>query len=233
MRAGQWCAVAALCVACSKLSGPKGAPVALELRLPVPPAVETDDTLQLRARAIDENGDSVAAAIYWRVADTTLILVDSTGLVTTTQTSGSGRVQAHVGSLYSGLSSGQLTIRPRSDTLALTPPDTVVVAAGDTASTSLVAAVLSNNPAGGVSGTTILFEVDPADQGRIADTAHFAGGLSAVRVTTGATGAPLSPVTLRRQSAGWTDSIHVRVSAIRPSGVTVPGSGSLFTILFQ
>jgi hypothetical protein len=223
----------ALLVGCSKLSGPKGQPVALEVLLPVPPAVETDDTLQLRARAIDENGDSVGAAIYWRVADTTLVLVDSSGLVTTALTTGSGRVQAHVGSLYSSLSSGQLTIRPRSDSLLLTPPDTLVVAAGDTASASLVATVLSINPVGGVSGTTILFEVDPADQSRVADTAHFAGGLTAVRVTTGSTGAPVSPVTLRRRTATWTDTIHVRVSASRPSGAKVPGSDSLFTILFQ
>ncbi len=226
--------LALLLAACSKLTGPKGQPVALELQLPVPAAVEQFDTLHLRALAVDAAGDSVAAAISWRVADTTLLLVDSTtGLVTTVLTAGTGRVQAVTGSLRSSLNSGQLTIRPRSDTLVMAPPDTLVVAATDTASAALIASVLTLNPAGGVGGTTILYELDSTDAQRVAGAAHFAGGLSAVRVATGGTGGPLSAVTLRRTSTTWKDTVHVRVSATRPSGRTVPGSDSLVTILFQ
>lgn len=231
MRRRGWCAALALLGGCSNLSAPKGQAVSLELSLPVPPAVEQNDTVHLLARALDINGDSVAAVIVWRTADTTLIAVDSNGRFTTTLTSGTGRVQAVTGTLRSALTT--LSIRPRSDTLAITLPDTVVVAATDTASAPMVASVLSNNPAGGVSGTSILYEVDSPDQQRIADTAHFSGDLSALRVSTGSSGAPLTSVTLRRKSATWKDTIHVRVSASRPSGTPVPGSGQLFTILFQ
>lgn len=229
----RWWPLVALLPGCSNISAPKGQPIALELRLPVPPAVEQNDTLQLQARALDENGDSVATPIYWRAADTTLIMVDSTGLVTTNLTTGSGRVQARAGRLVSTLSSGQLTIRPRSDTVELAGTDTILVPGTDTISAALDAQVLSNNPAGGVSGTTILFEIDSLDLTRVADTAHFAGGTSLLRATTGLTGGPQTAVTVRRSTTSWKDTLHIRVSAARPSGTPVPGSGQRFTILFQ
>jgi len=225
-----WCAGLALLGGCSNLSGPKGQPVSLELSLPVPAVVEQNDTLRLRARALDINGDSVAATIVWRSADTTLIMVDSAGLITTALTSGTGRVQAVTGKLRSTLS--QLTIRPRSDTLTLTSPLADTVPATDSASAALESSVLSFNPAGGVLDNRVLYEV--VDTAAALGTVRFAGGGLSQRVATLSSGAVPATVKLRKVS-GTTPpaSVQVRVSASRPSGTPVPGSGQIYTILFQ
>ncbi len=230
MTRARWCAALALVGGCSNLSGPKGQPVSLEVSLPVPAVVEQNDTLQLRARALDINGDSVAAIIVWRSADTTLTMVDSTGLVTTPLTTGTGRVQAVTGSLRSTLA--QLTIRPRSDTLALTSPLTDTVLANDSASAALGSSVLSFNPAGGVFDNRVLYEV--VDTVAALGTVRFAGGGLSQRVPTLSSGAVPATVTLRKVSGATPPaSVQVRVSASRPSGTPVPGSGQLYTILFQ
>jgi hypothetical protein len=224
------CAALALLAGCSNLSGPKGAPVSLELDIPVPAVVEQNDTLQLRARALDIQGDSVAASIVWRSADTTLIMVDSTGLVTSQLNSGTGRVQASTGRLFSALT--QLTIRPRSDTLALTSALTDTVAAADTASAVLGSSVLSFSPAGGVLDSRVLYEVVDTVAGLA--TVRFAGGGLSQRIATLASGAVPTTVTLRKvPGATPPATVQVRVSASRPSGTPVPGSGQIYTILFQ
>jgi hypothetical protein len=225
----QW-SIALAAIGCSNLPSAAGGIVALEVRLASPAALEQNDTLTLHARALDENGDSVATAVYWRTLDDTLVtLVDSIGIVTTTKTSGSPRLQAHAGSLRSEIVT--LTIRPRSDTLALTVADTITVPPGENASDTLGAAVRSNNPAGGVAGTSIRFEVTDtvAANGKI----EFSNGLLVLRATTGSDGTPATAVTLRRIGVGQPATVQVQVSATRPSGAPVPGSGQLFTILFQ
>lgn len=215
---------------CSDISGTKGGVVALELRLPTPPAVEQFDTLTLVARALDADGHEVAAEVFWSTPDSNLI-VDSTGTVTTDTTGGTGLIQARVGTLLSDLT--QLTIRPRSDTLGLAAPTTVTVAPGDSASVGLVAVVQSLSPdTVGVENTRILYEV--VDSAAANGLVRFQGGGLSIRVATGLTGAPATPVTLRRVP-GQTQpaSVAVRVSATRPSGFVVPGSGQTFTVNFQ
>ncbi len=218
-------------VGCSDLTSGSSPVVALELRIPQPAYVEPADTLQLRARALDADGDSVNAPIYWRVLDTTLILVDSaTGRVTTALTAGSGRVQARSGPVISELVT--LNLRPRSDSLVLTGPDTLQVSSGDTASAPLLAAIQSANPPGqGVANAIIVYEVVDtlAALGRV----RFQGGGLRLRALTGATGEPAAPVTLRRVPGTiQPDTVRVRLSASRPSGATVPGSGQQFLVLF-
>ncbi|MEO8633803.1 MAG: hypothetical protein ABI587_00860 [Gemmatimonadales bacterium] len=220
--------------ACSSLNDIGGGIVALEVQLPVPAFIEPNDTVQLRARALDIQGDSVAATITWLTPDTTLVIDPTTGEVTTTLTSGSGKVQAKVGNLRSDISgtNGTLTIRPRSDTLRLTGFDTLTVLATDTISAPLLAAVESNSPSGGVATTTILFSV--VDTASAAGNVHFAGNGLGLRATTGSSGAPTVGVTLRRTPGGTApDSVLVDVSAARPSGAVVPGSGQRFTVRFQ
>ena len=214
---------------CSDISGSKGV-VALELRLPSPPQVQQFDTLVLRARALDLDGDSVDVPIYWRTPDTTLILADSAGRLSTALTSGTGRVQARVGRLYSALSEPAFTILPRADSLRLTVPDTLTVPPADTASGPLGAALDSNDPAGGISGSSILFEVvDPAAAGLV----RCANGALAIRATTSTGGTPSPAVTLRKvPGATPPATVQVRVSATRPSGTPVPGSGQLFSLAF-
>ncbi|MBK9068002.1 MAG: hypothetical protein IPL76_14165 [Gemmatimonadetes bacterium] len=223
-------AALALLAGCSDISGSKGV-VALELRLPSPPVVEPLDTLTLHAVAYDIDGDSLDLPVYWRTPDTTLILVDSAGRLTTALTSGTGRVQARAGNLYSAVSSPAFTIRPRSDTLRLTVPDTLTILAGDTASGPLDVALESNDPAGGISGASILYEV--VDTAAARGLVRFAGDVLVFRATTATGGTPSPAVTLRKvPGATPPATVQVRVSATRPSGTPVPGSGQLFTLTF-
>lgn len=225
-----WLAALAV-LGCSSLADSTGGVVALELQLPSPPAVEPGDTLALIGYALDINGDTVDTPVYWRTLDDTLLtIVDSTGLVTTSRTSGNPRVQARVGTLVSQVVT--LTIRPRSDTLRLTVADTITVPAGDTLSDTLGAVVESRDPAGGVSGTSILYTVvDPvAAQGKV----RFVNGLLTYRAPTSTTGAPATAVVLYKVTNPIPPmTVQVVVSAARPSETPVPGSGQQFTILFQ
>jgi len=243
VRPPRWWWIAGTLVACSKLTEGSGGVVALELRLPVQPAVEQNDTLTLRARALDAKGDSVAATICWQTLDDSVLAIvpDSadgtlapceyrTSRVTTSRTSGTARVQASTSGLRSDLIS--LTLRARSDTLRLTVPDSIVVASGDTAPDTLGAVVESQNPAGGVSGTSILYEV--MDTLSTRGTVALNNGLLAYRAATGLNGAPVTAVVIRRiPGATPPAAVQVRVSAARPSGQPVPGSGQQFTILYQ
>lgn len=231
MKRGRPLWIALVLFGCSNVTDGPGGVVALELRLPTPAAVEQNDTLTLRARALDANGDSLGTPVYWRTLDdSVLTIVDSLGIVTTNRTSGSARVQAHVGSLRSELV--LLTLRPHSDTLRLTVPDSIVVASGDAGPDTLGAAVETLNPAGGVSGTSILYEV--VDTASARGTVGLNNGQLAYRAATGVSGSPATAVVIRKL-AGATPpaSVQVRISATRPSGQTVPGTGQLFTLLYQ
>ncbi|HWA16929.1 MAG TPA: hypothetical protein VG817_10875 [Gemmatimonadales bacterium] len=219
-----------LLLGCGNLGEGDDGVVALEVLLPNPAVVEPGDTVQLRARALNANGDSVAASIVWLSPDNT-ISVDSSGRLSTDATTGTGRVQAKVGGLRSNLET--FAIRRRSDTLALTDPLAVTVPSTDSASASLVARVLSITPdTQGIGGTAIVYQV--VDSTALRNVVHFAGGTMNLRATTGGDGAPAVGVTLRRQSgATFPVTVQVQVSATRPSGATVPGSGRTFDVTFE
>ena len=222
-------AMIALLAACSKLSDETGV-VALQVIISQPATVEKGDTLTLLAQALDVDGNVVSEPVYWRTLDSTLIITDTTGRVTTDSLAGSGRVQARAGSLLSDPVS--LAIHPPSDTLAITGPSTVTVADGDSASEALIAAVQALNPPSGVPGTVIRYSV--VDSLTHAGTVRFAGGVLAFRATTGADGSPATPVTLRRVP-GTTQAatVLVEIYAFKPSGDTVAGSAQQFTVNFQ
>ena len=94
----------ALCVTgCSSLPSDGDGVVALELRSPLAITLRSGESLTLVARALDREGEVVAAPIRWRTADTTIAVDSVTGTVTALQGSGSGRVQAAVGTLRSDL----------------------------------------------------------------------------------------------------------------------------------
>lgn len=87
--------LAALLAGCGHLPTTDDGVAFLEI---VPPAsldVEVGDTLRFAARALDRDGQPIAAVISWRTPDTT-ISVDDTGLVTGL-VAGTGRVQVAVG----------------------------------------------------------------------------------------------------------------------------------------
>jgi hypothetical protein len=222
-------ALALLLAGCSDLTGTGKDAVALRVLLPSPAAVEPGDTLRLRAQALDINGDTIpGAVIYWRTPDTAAIeMVDSIGLVTTALTSGTGRVQARHGSLFSELQT--LSIRRASDTLVLTGAAFDTVAAGDTASSPLSAAVLSLTPdTAGINKTRITFALLDSLPG-----VHFAGDVSILGAVTGPSGEPAQAVTLRRSSLTVLGTVRVAVSATKPSGTPVPSQNPVITITFQ
>jgi Bacterial Ig-like domain (group 2) len=93
---------------CSDLTEGAGGVVALEIIAPAGVStVEVDQTLQLTARPLDKDGNTVAAPVTWQAADPTLT-VDATGLITGVSV-GIGRVQAFTSSLASPILSFTVT----------------------------------------------------------------------------------------------------------------------------
>ena len=77
--------------------------VALEVTVPNPLTLAEGQSRQLTARALDAAGEEVAAEIRWRTPDETLTVEELTGIVTGVAASGTGRVQATLGTLRSDL----------------------------------------------------------------------------------------------------------------------------------
>jgi hypothetical protein len=84
---------------CSDLTEGAGGVVALEIVVPTVSSIEVGQSLQLTARAVDKDDNTVNAPITWQAADPTLS-VDPTGLITGVSV-GTGRVQAFTSSLAS------------------------------------------------------------------------------------------------------------------------------------
>ena len=217
---------------CSNLTTDDSGVAGLEIRVPRPAVVEVGQTIQLRARALNEQGDSVAATVSWLTPDTTVILTTDGKL--TGRTGGStARVQAHTGSLVSDFVTFSVNARP--DTLVITGDSVLTVAVGATASSRLLASLRSFDPAGRLSGRIITYRIvaptfsDPAQR-----TVELPGGVLAVNAQTGADGAPATSVTVNRVSGKPSpDSAIVTVSATTATGSVVPGSGQRFTVRFQ
>ena len=77
--------------------------VALEVTVPNPLTLAEGQSRQLTARALDAAGEEVVAEIRWRTPDATLTVDELTGIVTGVAASGTGRVQATLGTLRSDL----------------------------------------------------------------------------------------------------------------------------------
>jgi hypothetical protein len=112
----RWAALLAVAAvaACGSLPDQGNGIVALEIRIPDSTlAINHSDTLH--ARAVNLQGDSVPAAVFWRTPDTALITLDSvTGVVVALTNTGSARVQARTGTLLSDI----LSIGLRDSTIA-------------------------------------------------------------------------------------------------------------------
>jgi hypothetical protein len=203
----------------------------LEIRVPRPATVEVGQTTQLSARALDRQGDSVAAAVTWLTPDTTVTITPDGRL--TGRTSGTARVQAGVGTIVSDFVT--FTVNPRPDTLALTGDSILTVAPGVGTSAPLVASIQSFAPAEPLSGEVITYTVtapvfaDPTQR-----TVELPGGLLSLAAITGADGTSVTPVTLNRVTGQPSpDSAIVTVAAVTAAGTTVPGSGQRFIVHFQ
>ena len=126
---------AAFAAACSDIGGP-GVPVGIEALVPVPAVIQLGDTIRLRARAVDQNGDSVDAVIHWRTADTTVALDSTTGLVSGRFT-GSAKLQPLAGTLVGPMVTFSVT--RRADTVVVdAAAESLFVAIADSASAQLL-----------------------------------------------------------------------------------------------
>jgi hypothetical protein len=134
----------ALAAGCAALSNELQQIVALEVVVPDSGLVVVGDTLRPRARALDGNGDSVAATIRWATLDTAVLAVDSLSGATAGKAAGSGRLQARVANLRSSPLS--IAVQPLLDSIAADGPrrDTIVVSAPDSLSDSLRVKVFAN-----------------------------------------------------------------------------------------
>jgi hypothetical protein len=218
--------VVLLLTACSGLTADNNGVVALEIQVPTVPQIEFGDTLQLSAKATDQQGDSVSVPIRWRTPDTTLALDSLTGRVTSLVSSGTGRVQASYGDLNSDLVT--FTLVPRADTLVVRP-DTLDVSPGVPASGPLVA-LDSSFTLGALAGRRLVYLVASPTDGSVTLT----GGGQALAVITGSDGTPVTPVTLNRVTAMTSPAqAAVEIRSYRPSGLLVPGSGQQIIVRFQ
>jgi hypothetical protein len=216
-----------LVLGCSGLTDEGGGVVGLQIRTPALLTLETGETLPLSARALDKNGDSIAAEITLRAPDATLT-VDPLGVVTGVAP-GPGRVQAFVGQLASNLV--QFTVISRADTLIVL--DSVfTVAPGVPASPPLVAHLQSFNPVAVLPDRPVVYAVtSPPDVGP--HTVELPGGVLTDTVSTGTDGAVTSVTLNRVTSIAQPDTAIVEVRAFRTRGAPVPGSGQRFIVIFQ
>jgi hypothetical protein len=225
-----------LAAACSSLSGDSDTPIILEIRAPTPvgggnPPVEIGDTFQLNARALNQDGDSIAATLTWRTPDTGLIFVEpATGRIAGKKI-GIGRVQVSSGNLTSDLV--PFSVVPAAESLLLIPPDSVRVLVTDTASAPLVSQLDTLNPDGPLASRVITYEITTIF-GVAGDTASLTGGNMIRSVSTSALGQPSTPVYVRPiPSLPRPDSLLVEIRALRPSGAAIPGSGQTFIVRFD
>lgn len=226
MKCWGWCAVVGVALGCSGLTEGEAGVVALEVRVPAPSVLEIGETLQLSARPLDKNGDSVAATVIWRTPDTTATVDSTTGVVTGVA-AGTARVQASVGSLTSDLVS--LTVLARADTLAI-EGDSIFTLNGDTLASPPLVVSLQSFTSGALSDRPVIYEITTPTP----DTAvTLTGGVLSDTVQTASDGTITSEILTLNPSKTRPDSTIIEVRANRTHGAPVPGSGQRFIVRFQ
>jgi hypothetical protein len=215
--------------ACSGLDEDEGGVVGLEIQAPADPRLEVGEQIQLSARALDVDGETVDAAIDWRASDDALS-VDPTGLVTGLQ-EGTADVQAAVGSLTSARVA--LSVLARADTLIIDGDSVLVIPLGvdPPAVANLAVRLESFVPAGPTGSHPVIYEITQPVAGTTPVVA-LSGGVQSDTLTTTAAGTATTTLSL---VAGQTppDTAIVEVRANRLRGSIVPGSGQRFIVLFQ
>jgi hypothetical protein len=215
--------------ACSGLDEGEGGVVALEVQFPEAPTLEVGEQVQLSARALDVDGETVDAAILWRASNAALS-VDATGLVTGVA-QGSADVQAVVGSLTSEPIT--FSVLAAADTLIIVGDSVLVIPIGadPPATANMIVRLESRSPVGPVGSRPVIYEVTQPVAGA-APVVQLAGGVQSDTLTTAADGTAAIALSL---VPGQTppDTAIVEVRANRTRGSAVPGSGQRFIVLFQ
>jgi hypothetical protein len=204
--------------------------IGLEVSAPSPDTLEVGESVQLVARALDRDGNTVNTAITWRGVDSTAGIDPTTGIVTALFP-GTARVQATVGSLASGLIT--LTILAPADTLIIAGDSVLTVLSDVPASAAMLVRLESFNPAGPLANRPVIYTITSPDLTALPHTVELPGAVLVDTVLTESDG-QVSTMTLNRV-AGVTapDSAIVEVSAFRLRGAIVPGSGQRFIVHFQ
>lgn len=225
MRRGRALVAAVAIAGCSTL-GEAGAPIAIEFLVPVPAVVEIDDTIQLRARVLDQNGDSIGATIRWRTPDTTVAVDSVTGRFWGAQGT-TGRVQPAAGTLFGPLIA--FSVRTKTDTLIVTAAaESLFVQTTDSVSSPLEPKAAQSDGTALTGRSLVITLVAPTPAG-----VRLTGDVVADTVPTGANGLPATPIRVRRVGVAAGDSAIVQITARRPSGAVVPGSGQTIRVYFQ
>ena len=205
--------------------GVPGQAVAIEFLVPIPAAVEVGDTITLRARVLDQNGDSADAEIRWRTPDTTVAVDSITGAFWGVSGT-SGRVQPTSGSLVIPLVT--FVVRARADTVILsTAAESLFVATADTES-ALLSPKVADSAGTGLGDRRVIFTLlEPTDSSVV-----LSGDVLIDTLTTKGDGTPSPGIRIKKRGT-LPDSAVVEVGARRVSGATVPGSGQRIRIFFE
>jgi Bacterial Ig-like domain (group 2) len=222
-----WPLVAA--AACSGLDEGEGGVVGLEIQTPTTSIIEVGEQVQLSARALDADGETVDATIEW-ISSGEAVSVDATGLLTGVEP-GTSSVQAAVGSLTSDELG--FTVQAPADTIIINGDSVFVIpiAADPPGTATLSVRLESRSPPGPVVGGPVIFEITQPVAGAT-PLVQLAGGVQIDTINTVAGG--IANVVLGAVT-GQTppDTAIVQVRANRLRGSPVPGSGQRFIILFQ
>jgi hypothetical protein len=211
---------------CSGLQETEGGVVQLDVTVPGPDSVEVGESIQLSAKPLDKNGDSVGTPVTWLSADATAT-IDATGLLTGISP-GAARVQAGVGSLNSELIT--FAVVAPADTLVLPGDSVLTVPAGTGTSSDMVTRLDSFNPPGALPGRRVIYAIISPDPAAAPPAVVFSTGAVADTLTTGADGTAAAVLSV---IGAPPDTVIVEARATRTRGAVVPGSGQRFIVLFQ
>ena len=245
MRWRGWLAIISL-LSCTDITNAGSDIVQVQVLAPIITFLDVTDTTRLFARALDQNGQVVSAAIEWVAFDTT-VTVDQSGLVQADQP-GLARVRAQQGNLVSNTIS--LTVVPRPDTIVIEGDDTLRVLVGEGGTNPLVTRVDSYHGVDTIpaNGALVIYEVvEPVFADPSQRSVEFTGQVLVDTLTSGQNGTPTVPLVLNRV-AGVTspDSAIVQMTGLRfvhatavddstivTTADTVPGSGLQFIVRFD
>jgi hypothetical protein len=218
--------------ACSNLTAGDEGVATLVLYLPHPREVEVGQTLELRGEVLDGDGNPLAVPLVWRALDT-IVDVDSTrGLLTGRVTGKTGQVAARAGNLYTRPVT--FTVIARADTLIRVAPAELTVAAAEEASADLEVRLEGGEPLVPVANRRVVYQVvDPVFPSDDDRTIELSNGALVASAVTSSTGMPFPAIQLRRRTGRQApEAAVITLSAYRPGGEAIPGSGQQLTVRF-
>lgn len=233
MNRGVGTLVLGVLLGCSGPTATEEGVATLALLTPFPAEVEAGQTIFLSGAALGADGDTLAIPVYWIALDTTIVVDSVTGALTGRNAGTVGKVIAVAGGLYSPRVTYAILFP--ADTLVRVGPATSTMVAADTISADLQARLdLHGVPPKPVLGRRLIYQlVEPAFNTPEDRTVELSGGSLTQVATTTSFG--MAPIPIRvRPLVGRTrpDSAVVTVSAWRPGGDPIPGTGHRFTIYF-